>query len=301
MSRPQTPFRSWCYDRATAKHGWYSKTLTGLYLFHIAVLCTQSTNNPDWADVARNYVFLVLTIIYSVDIVIRSSGLSIKYFVKNGWNLYDVFTTIPLLVTTIVLIVIPSNQALIQTQKLFVVAIAFKLVQKNNALNQLFKTAAASLPAILNIFSLWLVFFIVWAIAYLEIFGLTRWGVYGTRLVNYSAFWNVMVMLVLASTGEGWNGIMHDYTVEFPNCIQSPNFLLSDCGSTAFAYTLFISWNILSQCEFVFLLCLIQYTNRYLSLRFNVKFDLGEKTASFISRKELTIFPLFVGSCRREF
>lgn len=61
-----------------------------------------------------------------------------------------------------------------------------------------------------------------------------------------------MVMLVLASTGEGWNGIKNDYTVEFPNCTQSPNFLLSDCGSSAFAYTLFVSWNILSQCKFTF-------------------------------------------------
>lgn len=95
----------------------------------------------------------------------------------------------------------------------------------------------ASLPAIFNIFALWLVLFFVWAIFYLEVFGLTRWNVYGTRIANYSSFWNVMVMLVLASTGyvsqtyvslrqhllilnnlrEGWNGIMHDYTLEFPH------------------------------------------------------------------------------------
>lgn len=33
-------------------------------------------------------------------------------------------------------------QAAVQLQKLFLVSIAFKLVQKNNQLNQLFKTAA---------------------------------------------------------------------------------------------------------------------------------------------------------------
>ena len=58
-------------------------------------------------------------------------------------------------------------------QKLFLTSIAFKLVQKNNSMNRLFKIAVcvrgvfdradvfrASLPAIFNLFLLWGVFFI---------------------------------------------------------------------------------------------------------------------------------------------
>jgi hypothetical protein len=41
---------------------------------------------------------------------------------------------------------------------------------------------------------------------------------------------------------------MHDYTVEFPLCTHSDNFLLSDCGSSAWAFALFITWNVLSMC-----------------------------------------------------
>ncbi len=40
--------------------------------------------------------------------------------------------------------------AVVQLQKLFLTCVALKLVQKNHALNQLFKTAFASLPAILS-------------------------------------------------------------------------------------------------------------------------------------------------------
>lgn len=39
---------------------------------------------------------------------------------------------------------------------------------------------------------------------------------------------------------------MHDYTVIEPRCTESDNYLDSDCGSSAGAYVLFISWNILS-------------------------------------------------------
>lgn len=42
---------------------------------------------------------------------------------------------------------------------------------------------------------------------------------------------------------------MHDYTIQWPACTHSPFYLLSDCGSSPWAYTLFIVWNILSMCE----------------------------------------------------
>lgn len=68
----------------------------------------------------------------------------------------------------------------------------------------------------------------------------------GAHNTSYQAFSKAVVMLVLASTGEGWNAYMHDYAVSFPLCTESPNFLLSDCGSQSWAYGLFISWNIIS-------------------------------------------------------
>lgn len=43
---------------------------------------------------------------------------------------------------------------------------------------------------------------------------------------------------------------MHDYTVQWPACTYSPFYLLSDCGSSPWAYTLFIVWNILSMCKY---------------------------------------------------
>lgn len=36
--RPQSDFRSWCYDRATLKSGWWAKTFTAIYYVHIILL-----------------------------------------------------------------------------------------------------------------------------------------------------------------------------------------------------------------------------------------------------------------------
>ena len=84
-------------------------------------------------------------------------------------------------------------------------SIVFKLVQKLNSLNQLFKTAVASLPAIFNLFGLWACFFIYFGLLDLEIFGLTKWGNSGGVYENFRDFGNSIVMLSFMSTGEGWN------------------------------------------------------------------------------------------------
>lgn len=37
-------------------------------------------------------------------------------------------------------------------------------------------------------------------------------------------------------------------TLTYPRCTESPNYFLSDCGSSSWSYGLYLSWNILSMC-----------------------------------------------------
>ena len=84
--------------------------------------------------------FLAITLIYTLDIIVRWFGLGFRSFRANGWNIFDVVVASGALVTTV--IDRGSDSFVIQQlQKLFLVSIAFKLIQRTNSLNQLFKTA----------------------------------------------------------------------------------------------------------------------------------------------------------------
>lgn len=50
---------------------------------------------------------------------------------------------------------------------------------------------------------------------------------------------------------EGWNSIMHDFTIEYPNCVVADNYLDSDCGSLRWSYFLFLTFNIISMYIFI--------------------------------------------------
>lgn len=97
-------------------------------------------------EVQFDAIFLVLTMVYAVDLLVRFVGIGPRSFRANGWNLFDLVVIAGSFATTIPALRAVSgghrgNQVNVQLQKLFLVAIALKLVQRNSSLNQLFKTS----------------------------------------------------------------------------------------------------------------------------------------------------------------
>ena len=92
-------------------------------------------------DFCADDFFLFITVMYVVDILVRFYGLGWRSFRANGWNIFDVVVATGSLLTTISVRVGASGYAIDQLQKLFLVSVAFKLVQRMNNLNKLFKTA----------------------------------------------------------------------------------------------------------------------------------------------------------------
>jgi hypothetical protein len=145
-----------------------------------------------------------------------------------------------------------SSGSFDQLHKLFLVSVTFLLIPRNNQLDQLFKTAAASLPLIANLLATWFVLFLVYAIAFTQTFGLTRFGPNENNNINFRTVPKALILLFRTSIGEGWNQIMEDYaTIEPPFCVREASFFDSDCGSSGWARALFISWNIISMYIFV--------------------------------------------------
>ncbi|KAG7087347.1 hypothetical protein E1B28_013323 [Marasmius oreades] len=239
--------RGWFFDRAVRKHGWWSRGMTFLFILHVIVLMTQTYTSQQVADTLRNDFFLAITCVYIIDVFVRLIGLGWRSFRSNGWNLFDVVVMLGSFLSTFIVRFGNAGFLAQQLQKLFLVSIAFKLVQRTNSLNRLFKTAMASLPSILSLLLLWLIFFGFFAILKVEVFGLTKWGSGENVNQNYSSISAALVMLSFMSTGEGWN-----HALEYPRCTNSSELETeSDCGSIAWAFALFIAWNILSMYIFV--------------------------------------------------
>ncbi|THV45502.1 hypothetical protein BGAL_0481g00030 [Botrytis galanthina] len=253
-------WKDWCYKRATRKHGKWHSAMTLTLVFHLILLLVEFYPEPDWWDRTRDYIFLACTVFYILNIFVRIIGLSWARFQRSSWDVFSILAVFGTLVTTILLLTNFKSQVYVQLHKLFLVSIVLLLIPRNDALDQLFKTAAASLTAIGNLLATWFVLFMVFAIAMTQTFGLTRFGEQETDNLNMRTVPKTLMMLFRMSCGEGWNQIMEDYaTITPPFCTQGDDFFNSDCGSPTWARVLFISWNIVSMYIFTSLFVSLIY------------------------------------------
>jgi hypothetical protein len=127
-------------------------------------------------------------------------------------------------------------------------------------LKESFCYAVLTLPAIGNLVAVWLVFLIAYAIAMVQMFGLTRFGPTDDVLINFQTIPHASLLLFRLSLGEDWSEIMASFaTISPPFCVAETSPFDSDCGSMVWARILFISWNILSMFLFMNMLVALIY------------------------------------------
>ncbi|KAF3939441.1 hypothetical protein ABW19_dt0202920 [Dactylella cylindrospora] len=248
---PDEKWKAWCYDRSIRKHGRWNGFITSVLMLHLLLLVIEYYPANSKLDTYRDSIFLCFSLVYIANIVVRIVGLTWEQYIKSRWDVFGLFIVTGTFGTTVAILAIEKAPIFVQFQKLFLVLNTLLLIPRNNQLDQLFKTAAASFQAIGNLLLTWLVLFLVYAIALVQSFGLTRLGENGDGNKNFRTIPNALVVLFRMSCGEGWNQIMYDYSVTSPNCVISSNFFNSDCGSKGYARFLFISWNIISMYIFV--------------------------------------------------
>ncbi|MCJ1314261.1 calcium channel protein [Agyrium rufum] len=252
-NKPHQQWKNFCYRIAVKKHGKWQRFITFILILHLALLVAEFYPQRSWWEITRDYLFLLFTVVYVVNIVIRIVGKTWNRFRRSSWDLYSLLAVSGTIIVSILdFSAQGKNHNYTQVHKFFLVSISLLLIPRNNQLDQLFKTAAASLGAISTLLATWFILFIVFAIALTQTLGLTRFGSQGKANLNFRNVLKALILLFRMSSGEGWNQVMEDFAqIVPPLCTDSPNFYDSDCGSAAWARTLFIAWNIVSMYIFV--------------------------------------------------
>ncbi|EED24171.1 calcium channel subunit Cch1 [Talaromyces stipitatus ATCC 10500] len=248
-------WRKTCYRLASRKNGKWAHFITTLLVFHLLLLTLEWYPYPAMWDLIRDVLFFILTLFYIADITIRIIGLGWPRFRRSSWDLYSLLSVPGTFLTVILAFIFRDTRgmnAIPQLNKLFIVSVTLLIIPRNNQLDQLFKTAAASLTSIVNLLATWFVLFLVFAIAMTQTFGLTKFGDNETNNLNFRDVPNALIFLFRTSAGEGWNELMEDFaSMKPPYCTLTDEFLDSDCGSEGWARGLFIAWNVISMYLFV--------------------------------------------------
>ncbi|KAK3818697.1 MAG: Ion transport protein-domain-containing protein [Benniella sp.] len=250
--QPPGQFRAFCFnivapeDVQHHKKGRFARVLTLFTACIGVILAWDKVNYWDGEVTLKNSFLLIFLLTFMFEIVALISAFGWRTYVASKWNIYNGAVTILALVATLMRFVV-TWRILIQAQKLLLTALLFRLVPRIDSLNRLFMTMAASIDHILKLLGAWLVVFAVYGIIFMEVFGLSAYGPNGSEHVNFRNIGTTFLVMIRTSTGEGWKDLMHDFAMDKNLCVnQRDNYLQSDCGSTQWAYTLFITFNVIS-------------------------------------------------------
>ena len=159
------------------------------------------------AMTALNYIFAA---IFTVEAALKLVATRIRYF-EDSWNVFD-FTIV---VGTLVAIV--ANEALGFDGGAFVMAIrAFRLgrivriVKGFPNLRNMVNTLISTVAGLVNIVLLLALLFFIYAILGVQMFATIGFNGDLSPHANFRSFWMSMLTLFRFSTGENWNGFMHD-------------------------------------------------------------------------------------------
>ncbi|KAK9474675.1 Ion transport protein-domain-containing protein [Dipodascopsis tothii] len=289
--RPAAPFAAWCYDQTMDRTSRWNRLTLWVLFGNIVLLCLEYYPAPAGLDLFLKICFLLSSLVTAAHEVVWVVGISWARYAQStslrrlGSNLWLVGWHIAVMscVSLSVVNLVRGYEVLITLKKLLFVVVSCRLLLRSNRLNQLLRSASASLGNIASLLYTWFILFVIYAIAFNQLFGLTRLGDNGSATVNFRTIPKSLLLLFRMSCGEGWNSVMVDYMVEAPLCNDSANFYDNDCGSRSYASALFMSWNIISMYIF---------TNMFISLVYeNFSYVYQRSSmAAFFDRGELRAF-----------
>ncbi|KAF9193354.1 calcium channel protein [Haplosporangium sp. Z 767] len=250
-ARPLNRFRAICYDMVIQKKGILWKVMTVVLLLNVILIASQHYGQPELLTDIQDISYFIFLGLYSLEIMIKICGYGFHKWRLSRWNLYD-FAITALALITLIPRFIGHELWTLRVEKFLLITISFRLAQRIDSLQVLFRALVIAMGSIINITAVFMVVLLVYAIMFREIFGMTRLGPSTTSLANFETFGNTMLMLVRMTTGENWDFVMHDMMIEPPFCTPSrKSYLDSDCGSRSWAYFLFLSFYII--CTYILL------------------------------------------------
>ncbi|KAI7889601.1 Ion transport protein-domain-containing protein [Mucor mucedo] len=162
--------------------------------------------------------------------------------------------------------------------KMFLVGIAFRLAQRCESLDTLFRSIRRAVPSIFYVSTVFAIVILCFGVTFQEHFSSTRYGPYGNEHANFRSLYTTILTLFRITTGENWDFLMHDFTILPPTCVGK-----DDCGAPTYAIVLFISFYVICTFIFVNLFTAIVIDN------FSFTFDTRNRF-SLITRADLRLF-----------
>lgn len=151
----------------------------------------------------------IFVIFFTVELILKITAYGFKYYWYVNWNKFDFFIVIMSLVALDETLLKQLNFN-VTALRIIRVSRLLRMVKTSEGLRTLLKTLFMSLGNILNTSALLMLILFTFSVAGMSLFGKIEFQEFINKDVNFKSFYMSLMTLWRASTGESWNGIMHE-------------------------------------------------------------------------------------------
>uniref|UniRef100_A0A7S3DJI7 Calcium-channel protein CCH1 n=1 Tax=Palpitomonas bilix TaxID=652834 RepID=A0A7S3DJI7_9EUKA len=236
---PKNKGRKVFYDIVTKN--WFDYFIMSVIVCNVATMAMKHFNESTEFVFIIDVLSKIFTSIFILEAILKLIGLGPKRYFTDAWCIFDFVVVLGSIPSFIPL---GEKAQVTQILRVFRIARLLKLVRTLKGLRRLFETLLFSLPSIVNIGSLLMLLFFIYAVLGVNFFYNVSFGDNLNRHANFEEFGTAFFTLFRMTTGENWNGIMHDCMID-NNCKLPVSDYAGGCGNIVVALIYFISFTFL--------------------------------------------------------
>lgn len=262
IGRPTGAIEGWCYDFVMpSTNPRFQDFITLCIIVSSALAASVTFGDSEQKTRLLELCNLIFTVIFTIELIVKLFAFKKRYF-DDGWNHFDFIVVCSSNIFTIVGLFLSQTGPLSSVIRLVRVCRLFKLIKRVKNLRLLFNTLIVSIPSIVNIGTLLLLLFFIYAVIGMQLFSFIPDNGEVNQHANFRSFGSAMLLLLRFSTGENWNGFMRSIMENTSDCVMFPKYnpdapwCLSDedyptcteingCGADFSAFVYFYSFTLL--------------------------------------------------------
>jgi Ion transport protein len=201
-------------------HFMFERIIIVLIILNMILLATVHYGQSIQWENAYIYGNDVFSGLFLIEAILKLIAFGYSEYFRSPWNQFDFVIAVGSIIPSIF-----SNTIVGVIFRIFRILRVIRLLRFVPSLRRLVKTIILSIPAFINVFALLALDLFVFSVLGVNFFYGVRFGYDGylTADANFNSFALAMLTLFRCSTGENFNGIMHDLAVQAPYCIPGVN------------------------------------------------------------------------------
>ena len=186
---------------------WFEPLCMAVIASNILLMASQGLPSSSWPLVLEqaNVIYVVL---YTVEMLLKVAALGFRQYIVDRWNQLD-FSLVMLSIFDMAMTSMDGGAVLtVRILRLTRLVRVVRVVKSMEGLQRIFLTIYLALPSLVNVGSLLVLLFFIFAVLGVQLFGAVPYGSYMNNHANFRDVLVSAITLFRCSTGEGWQDIM---------------------------------------------------------------------------------------------